>query len=220
VDYGQLDEIYNKALEHPYFRKAFTYKNKFQPPKIVWESDNYSIGAWATQHECTDSDIVIIPAGTMEAFEKDEILFIVGHELVHHVFRDTRRRPISYHVKNVGKGFLAFFILFSLMASGALSPLFFFIATSIFAALFSVYWYSKSKTYWHTAELRADLESARLFGFQPGINTLVKIEKMFGLASPDGLETKTERWASYFDEHPTFDYRIKQLQTYFQIEGL
>jgi heat shock protein HtpX len=187
----------------------------------VWiysDTDPNAFATWATKN----SSLVAVSTGLLTAMNKNEIEWVIGHEMSHILNWDMVTMTLLQWVLNTFVIFLSRVIwnLISQAVDEKFSILAYYLSIILLEILFwilaslVVMWFSRHREY------KADEWSAKFVWKEKMIAWLRSLQKMQNLASDDKgsfasmkISTKQKWWImKYFASHPDLESRIMNLE--------
>ena len=198
-------------------------RNKITMPEVGFynSSDPNAFATWASKN----SSLVAVSSGLLNTMDKDEIEWVIGHEMSHILNWDMVTMTLLQWVLNT---FVIFFArVIANIADSYLNkwenswPSWIYYVVSIVMEI--IFWILASliaMAFSRHREFRADEWSARFLWKQKMIKALNALKKMKDLAISDDaklatmqINTKWKKWFfALFSSHPDLDDRIKALE--------
>ncbi len=199
------------------------YRNHITIPE-VWvyvSSDPNAFATWATKN----SSLVAVSTWLLDQLEKDEIEWVIGHEMAHILNGDMVTMTLLQWVLNT------FVIFFARIAANIVNNIItkwewdsrgfvYFAIVIVFEIIFWILASMIAMAFSRYREFRADEWSAKFLWKEKMIKALEALKKMQSLASPDDsklaafkISTRKPTWfRALFSSHPDLDDRIKRLE--------
>lgn len=188
----------------------------------VWIYKDSEPNAFATGAS-KNSSLVAVSTGLLELMNKDEIEWVIGHEMAHILNGDMVTMTLLQWVVNTFVVFLSKILanIFDNVTDGKFGALGYFLVNIILQILIWMLASLITLAFSRYREYRADEGSAIFVWKQKMIAGLRALQKMQNLASTDGWElatmkisTKSKSWfLQYFSSHPDLEDRIKNLES-------
>lgn len=195
--------------------------NHIKMPEI-WiyvDTDPNAFATWATKN----SSLVAVSTGLLTTMNKDEIEWVIGHEMSHILNWDMVTMTLLQWILNTFVIFLSRLIwnLITQVVDEKFSILAYYLSIILLEILFwilaslVVMWFSRHREY------KADEWSAKFVWKEKMIAWLKALQKMQNLASADKgsfasmkISTKQKWWImKYFASHPDLEDRIANLES-------
>jgi heat shock protein HtpX len=186
---------------------------------IYLDTDPNAFATWATKN----SSLVAVSTGLLTAMNKDEIEWVIGHEMSHILNWDMVTMTLLQWVLNTFVVFLSRVIwnLIAQVVDEKFSTLAYYLSIILLEILFwilaslVIMWFSRHREY------KADEWSAKFVWKEKMIAWLRALQKMQNLASADKgsfasmkISTKQRWWImKYFASHPSLEDRIANLES-------
>lgn len=226
VEVVSLEDSYNLSdKEKVVFEivKELAERNHINMPEVWFyhSDDPNAFATWATKN----SSLVAVSSGLLNTMEKDEIEWVIGHEMAHILNWDMVTMTLLQWVLNT---FVIFFArIVANIADNYFNkgennwPSWIYYVVSIvmeiifwILASFIAMWFSRYREY------RADEWSANFLWKQKMIKALQALKRMKDIAPSDGskmsafqISTKKRSWImALLSSHPDLDDRIKNLE--------
>ncbi len=188
----------------------------------VWvyeDSDPNAFATWATKN----SSLVAVSTGLLELMNKDEIEWVIAHEMAHILNGDMVTMTLLQWVVNTFVVFLSRILanIFDNVTDGKFGALWYFLVNIILQILLWILASLITMAFSRYREYRADEGSAKFVWKEKMIAWLRALQKMQNLASPDSSELATMKistkskggFLQYFSSHPDLADRIRNLES-------
>lgn len=220
----QKDEVYNLDEKEKLVWDTVSYlaeRNHINMPEVGIYNDNdpNAFATWATKN----SSLVAVSTGLLSMMNKEEIEWVVAHEMAHILNWDMITMTLLQWVINTFVIFASRVIwnIVSNMVDEKIATLVYFLVSIILEIVFGilasiiVMWFSRHREY------RADEWSAIYVWKNKMIAGLKALQRMQNLAGSDKEElavmkisTKNKSWLSrLFSSHPDLEDRIANLES-------
>lgn len=188
----------------------------------VWIYQDTDPNAFATG-ATKNSSLVAVSTGLLELMNKDEIEWVIGHEMAHILNWDMVTMTLLQWVVNTFVVFLSRILanIFDNVTDGKFWALGYFLVNIILQILLWILASLITMAFSRYREYRADEGSAKFLWKDKMIAGLRALQKMQKFASPDGGELATMKistqskggFLQYFSSHPDLEDRIKNLES-------
>lgn len=198
-------------------------ENRIKIPE-VWFYSSDDANAFATWYSKNNS-LVAVSTKLLDTMNKNEIEWVIGHEMAHILNWDMITMTLLQWVLNTFVIFLSRIIanIVSEFVDEKLSTIIYIIVDIVLQILFwiistiIVMWFSRKR------EFRADEWSVKFVWREKMISALNALKKLESLAPSNSntystmqISTKTQWWIKrFFMSHPEIDERIKNLESKF-----
>lgn len=195
--------------------------NRIEMPEVwVYESaDPNAFATWATKN----SSLVAVSTGLLDLMNKDEIEWVIGHEMAHILNWDMVTMTLLQWVVNTFVVFLSRVLanIFDNVTDGKFWTLWYILVSIVLEICFWILASLIVMGFSRHREFRADEGSAIFVWKQKMIAWLRALQKMQNIASGDNESLATmkisthKRWGIMvlFSSHPDLEDRIKNLES-------
>lgn len=195
--------------------------NRIEMPEVwVYESaDPNAFATWATKN----SSLVAVSTGLLDLMNKDEIEWVIGHEMAHILNWDMVTMTLLQWVVNTFVVFLSRVLanIFDNVTDGKFWTLWYILVSIVLEICFWILASLIVMGFSRHREFRADEGSAIFVWKQKMIAWLRALQKMQNIASGDNESLATmkisthKRWGimALFSSHPDLEDRIKNLES-------
>lgn len=195
--------------------------NRIEMPEVwVYESaDPNAFATWATKN----SSLVAVSTGLLDLMNKDEIEWVIGHEMAHILNWDMVTMTLLQWVVNTFVVFLSRVLanIFDNVTDGKFWTLWYILVSIVLEICFGILASLIVMGFSRHREFRADEGSAIFVWKQKMIAWLRALQKMQNIASGDNESLATmkisthKRWGimALFSSHPDLEDRIKNLES-------
>lgn len=216
-DYFKLDEKQKIVFD---VVKELSERENISMPEVGFyvSNDPNAFATWATKN----SSLVAVSTGLLNTMNKDEIEWVIGHEMAHILNWDMVTMTLLQWVINTFVVFISRILanIFNNVTDWKFWAIWYFVVTLflqifiwILASLITM-WFSRHR------EFRADLWSAKYLWKEKMIASLEALKRMQSMASWDESQLATmkisTKWKSWFralfSTHPDLDDRINALR--------
>lgn len=195
--------------------------NRIEMPEVwVYESaEPNAFATWATKN----SSLVAVSTGLLDLMNKDEIEWVIGHEMAHILNWDMVTMTLLQWVVNTFVVFLSRVLanIFDNVTDGKFWTLWYILVSIVLEICFGILASLIVMGFSRHREFRADEGSAIFVWKQKMIAWLRALQKMQNIASGDNESLATmkisthKRWGimALFSSHPDLEDRIKNLES-------
>lgn len=195
--------------------------NRIEMPEVwVYESaEPNAFATWATKN----SSLVAVSTGLLDLMNKDEIEWVIGHEMAHILNWDMVTMTLLQWVINTFVVFLSRVLanIFDNVTDGKFWTLWYILVSIVLEICFGILASLIVMGFSRHREFRADEGSAIFVWKQKMIAWLRALQKMQNIASGDNESLATmkisthKRWGimALFSSHPDLEDRIKNLES-------